>query len=232
MGKPLQQIAGSYIGTMCPQLLNKECQCLAGLRAGSILFTLSCSTGLFQMMANHSLRNRLCVAYPYAAGSLLYTWGAFTTMVASADALSQLGKAVHARAQAGILKQPVQLMPAVTPPEASACEPPSASRTMQDALFAEASGRRADLLSDQRKDCCSNVQNRRLSTSPKTSPTASTTLETLKQTLALLVNLRVRIVQRVSDLQLNLCSAHSWATLDLTGMRFTLCTLYATNMPS
>ena len=60
------------------------------MRVGSILFTYSCSTGLFQIMANHSWRNRLCVAYPYAAGSILYTWGAYCTMVASTGVLREL----------------------------------------------------------------------------------------------------------------------------------------------
>jgi len=41
-------------------------------------------------MANHSWRNRLCVAYPYAAGSVLYTWGAYYTVVASTDVLREL----------------------------------------------------------------------------------------------------------------------------------------------
>ena len=54
------------------------------MRAGSILFTLSCSLGLFQTVVSHSLCNRIFVVYPYAAGSIFYTWGAYCTMLASA----------------------------------------------------------------------------------------------------------------------------------------------------
>ena len=86
------------------------------MRVGSILFTFSCSTGLFQIMANHSWRNRLCVAYPYAAGSVLYTWGAYCTMVASTDVLRELetqrDQDALLQLQSAAMRRPEQVMTA------------------------------------------------------------------------------------------------------------------------
>lgn len=180
-------------------------------------------------MASHSLGNRLCVAYPYAAGSLLYTWGAYSTMVASADALRQLeaqGAGKHVRDQAALPSQPVQLTPAAAQPEASACEAPSASRAMEYALFVEASDSLANQLRNQGAGCSSATQNGRVSTSLKTSQRARNSLEICRHFPALLISSLIRLPQQITDLQLSPCSAHSWASLDLTGKCITSCMLY------
>ena len=58
--------------------------------AGSIFFTFSSCAGLLQIIASHSMRSRLLVAYPYAFGSLLYTWGMYCSVVASAEVLRKI----------------------------------------------------------------------------------------------------------------------------------------------
>lgn len=68
--------------------------------AGSILFAISCSAGLFTYVAGHSILNRLLVAYPYAVGSVLYTWGAYCSVLASSATLSSCECSVgHASTQ-------------------------------------------------------------------------------------------------------------------------------------
>ena len=227
MGKALRQCSLSNIGIACCS--NMVLTPSAAVCTGSILFTLSCSTGLFQIMANHSLRNRLCVAYPYAAGSLLYTWGAHSTMVASADALKHLKAqraGEHIQNQAAILSQPAQVTPAVAPPEASAWEAPSGSRAMEFELFTEASDSMAHQLCIQGADCCSAMLNKRITTSPKTSQKARTSLETCRQPPALLIASWTRLLQPLTDGRLSTCSAHNWAIIDLTGKRISSCVLY------
>lgn len=58
--------------------------------AGSIFFTFSSCAGLLQIIASHSMRSRLLVAYPYAFGSILYTWGMHCSVVASAEVLRKI----------------------------------------------------------------------------------------------------------------------------------------------
>ena len=59
--------------------------------AGSIFFSFSSIAGLFLYIARHGKRSQLMVAYPYAFGSTLYTWGAFCSVVASWQFLRSLG---------------------------------------------------------------------------------------------------------------------------------------------
>lgn len=208
-------------GRVCIQAVNIQHLNTVGLCTGSILFTLSCSTGLFQIMARHSLRNRLCVAYPYAAGSLLYTWGAYSTMVASADVLRQLelqGGGAQMQGQTAASGQPVQLVPAAQPTGADACEAPTASTPVDYTLFPEASGCESHLLHTQHSACRSTMPQERLSTTPKSLQRACTTQKACEQSPALLTSSGNRRKQQCFTLQLCPWSAHSWATLDLAGI--------------
>lgn len=77
-------------------IVEPKCSSCFVLTAGSILFAGSCWAGLFACIADHIMFNRLLVAYPYAFGSLLYTWGAHFSVLASAatlDSFSAAGKA-------------------------------------------------------------------------------------------------------------------------------------------
>ncbi len=190
----------------------------AVLCTGSILFTLSCSAGLFQIMASHSLRHQLCVAYPYAAGSLLYTWGAYSAMAASASALRQLEVQVggaRMQGQTATSEQQVQLTPAVQLTGANASEAPTASRAKP---FPEASGCEPSLLRSQLSACCSTMLQDRLVTSPRSLHKACTTQKTHEQSPALLTISGDRRKQQIVALQLSSSSAHDWATLDLAGI--------------
>ena len=196
-------------------------QCLrsAALCTGSILFTLSCFTGLFQIMASHSLRNRLCVAYPYAAGSLLYTWGAYCTMMASADALRQLevqGGTARMQGQAATSGQPVQT-PAVQMTGARACEAPTACRAIKYTPSPEAGGCEPSLLNSEQSACCSATPQKKLIQSSKSLHKAGTTQGTHEQIAALLNFSVAGRKQHFFTLQLSSTSAHGWATLDLAG---------------
>ncbi len=55
--------------------------------AGSILFAGSSLSGIFTYLASHHIYSRVTVAYPYAFGSVLYTWGAYWSVVASTQIL-------------------------------------------------------------------------------------------------------------------------------------------------
>jgi hypothetical protein len=63
--------------------------------AGSIFFTFSSGAGLFVCVSHHSTWSRLLVAYPYAFGSLLYTLGAFCSVLSSAADLQEARSAQH-----------------------------------------------------------------------------------------------------------------------------------------
>ena len=58
--------------------------------AGSIFFSFSSIAGLFLCVANHGIRNKFLVAYPYAFGSTLYTWGAYCSVLASQQLLKSI----------------------------------------------------------------------------------------------------------------------------------------------
>ena len=164
-------------------------------------------------MASHSLRNRLCVAYPYAAGSLLYTWGAYSTMVASADALRQLelqGGRAHVQRQTATSGQPVQLAPAMRRIDAGAWEAPTASKA--------ASGCESGLLQPQFSACCSTMPQEKLSKLPKSFHKACTPQETHEQSPEEAGRAEHGRKEQCFKLQLFPNSAHGWATVDLAGV--------------
>ena len=200
------------------------------LRAGSILFTLSCSTGLFQIMASHSLRTRLCVAYPYAAGSLLYTWGAHCTMVASADALKQLKKCdAPAQAQAATLRQSAQLMPAVQLSKASTRGKSLCGTPAGCAPFARhASSSNADSQCSQLSDGCNALQEEGLTLAHM----ASSDQKTHEQPPMLFVDSRNGTLHQHFTLKFNLISARRWAVLDLTGESLFIVGIYEESLES
>ena len=171
------------------------------MRAGSILFTLSCSLGLFQTVVSHSLCNRIFVVYPYAAGSVFYTWGAYCTMLASAAEYRRLQ--VEAQ-QAAVRPAQVRLKTA---------EGAAAAASMNK----KATGRTSPGITHCPADLCSANQAALL----PGALSGHASLSAQSPNKALWGNGRYRSVQQVvpaiSGVFTKRPSAEDWAIVDLTG---------------
>lgn len=190
--------------------------------AGSIVFALSSFCGLFTYIASNAVYSRLLVAYPYALGSVLYTWGAYCSVLSSSACLSSFPRGnVCASSQISNDQQPAQT--SCTASQApSTVAGTSVQRPSGDGWQHERANERTALRKSSRvvevEVCCSSgrISDPLLPNSSSARRQKSTeTAEGIEgEDACSSVNVRLMEARK---LQIGQLSDHDWGVIDWTG---------------